>query len=262
MTDMSATAAALADAGPSSRPAPAGRPYGGQRAEDRVAERRARLVEAGIESFGTRGYHGTTVRGVCAAAGLTDRYFYESFDSLEALLGAVYRTLMERLRERLLRAQRRAAAHGPRRQAAAGFGAWFDAVRDTRFARIVLHEVLGVSREIDALYEDCTREFAELTAAPLQAALGASAGAASSGQQRALVGRALVGAAIQVAAMWVNGGYRMPRRAVVRTCVLVAVGTLRALQDEASQQALRGEAAQRAPSPPAARRPKRHSQES
>lgn len=213
------------------RGARTGRAYGGQPLEARVAERRARFVEAGIELFGTQGFRATTVRGVCAAAGLTDRYFYESFDSLEALLAAVYRTLMERLRERLLHSADRAAARqaGARdieRQVAAGLRIWFDLVRDARFARIVLREVLGVSREIDALYEACTREFAEITVAPLHAAW---AQGRLSVEDRALLGRALVGAAIQVAVTWAMGGYRQSRRVVVRTCTLVTVGTLRAL---------------------------------
>ena len=72
-----------------------------------MAGRRARFIEAGIEVFGQQGLRGATVRGVCAAAGLTDRYFYESFPSLEALLQAVYQQLSDELAqglERLLRA--------------------------------------------------------------------------------------------------------------------------------------------------------------
>ena len=50
-----------------------GRAYGGLAPEDRAAARRARFIEAGIELFGTQGFRAATVRGVCAAAGLTDR---------------------------------------------------------------------------------------------------------------------------------------------------------------------------------------------
>lgn len=216
-------------------PAPAGRPYGGLSPEDRVAARRARLVEAGCTLFGDQGFRATTVRGICAEAGLTDRYFYESFASVEALLMAVYAAQMDRLRQRL---QAVADATPPRhgdlaalqRQATAGYEAWFDLVADRRFARIVLAEVLGVSPAVDALYEASMREFAALNSAPLDALLPAGALAARS---RALIGRALVGSAIQVAVMWVSGGYREPRAAVVHSCVLVATGTWRALCDEA-----------------------------
>src|SRR6516225_11124270 len=83
--------------------APTARPYAGLAMEERVAARRARFIEAGIELFGTQGFRGATVRGVCAAAGLTDRYFYESFESLEALLVAAYRRLLETFAQRLAR---------------------------------------------------------------------------------------------------------------------------------------------------------------
>lgn len=68
---------------------PGQRSYRGVRAEDRVAERRQRLLTAGLELFGTRGIAATRVDDVCAEAGLTKRYFYESFPSLDALVEAV-----------------------------------------------------------------------------------------------------------------------------------------------------------------------------
>jgi AcrR family transcriptional regulator len=66
------------------------RRYGGRAAGERVAERRARLLEAGLELMGTRGVAGATVRGVAEASGLAARYFYESFASIEALQLAVF----------------------------------------------------------------------------------------------------------------------------------------------------------------------------
>ena len=44
---------------------------------------------------------------------------------------------------------------------------------------------------------------------------------------------ALVGSGLQVAKMWMTDGYKAPRRDVVRTCVLVATGTLAALRAQA-----------------------------
>ncbi|WP_145726087.1 TetR/AcrR family transcriptional regulator [Nocardioides sp. J9] len=66
------------------------RRYGGQAAAERVAERRARLLEAGLAVMGERGLAGTTVRGVAEASGLAARYFYESFEGVEALQLAVF----------------------------------------------------------------------------------------------------------------------------------------------------------------------------
>jgi len=221
------------------KPAPAPvRMYGGLAMEERVAARRARFVEAGIDLFGTQGFRGATVRGICAAAGLTDRYFYESFATLEALLAEVYRTLTHAFAARLTEESIRSEAWSGdaaaiERQTTAAYELWFDTVRDPRFARIVLVEVLGVSAAIDALYEASVRQMAELTIAPLattQPALRLSKA------RRELLGRALVGAGLQVAKMWMTGGYKLARRDVVRTCVLVATGTLAALRVEAADE--------------------------
>jgi AcrR family transcriptional regulator len=214
------------------------RSYGGLALEDRVAARRARFVDAGIELFGTQGFRGATVRGICAAARLTDRYFYESFPTLEALLAEVYRTLTHAFAARLTEESIRSEAwHGDaaaiERQTTTAYELWFDTVRDVRFARIVLVEVLGVSPAIDALYEESARAMAELTIAPLAATQPALK---LSRARRELLGRALVGSGLQVAKMWMTGGYRLARRDVVRTCVLVATGTLAALRAEAAAQ--------------------------
>jgi AcrR family transcriptional regulator len=219
-------------------PAPA-RSYGGLAMEERVAARRTRFIEAGIELFGTQGFRGATVRGICAAAGLTDRYFYESFASLEALLAEVYRTLTQgfaaRLTEESIRSEAwRGDAAAIERQTTAAYELWFDTVREPRFARIVLVEVLGVSQAIDQLYEESVRVMAELTIAPLAAVKPALK---LSKVRSELLGRALVGAGLQVAKMWMTGGYKLPRRDVVRTCVLVATGMLAALRAEAAASA-------------------------
>jgi AcrR family transcriptional regulator len=211
------------------------RPYGGLPMEERVAARRARFIDAGIELFGTQGFRAATVRGVCAAAGLTDRYFYESFPSLEALLAAVYCSVRDGFANRLTQESFTSEDwHGDavavERQVTAAYELWFDTVRDPRFARILLVEVLGVSPQMDALYEESARAMAALTIAPLAATLPALK---LTRARRELLGRALVGAALQVAKMWMTGGYRLPRRDVVRTCVLVATGTLAALRAEA-----------------------------
>lgn len=60
---------------------------------DRRAERRGLLVDAAFELFGSGGETALSVRSVCRACGLNTRYFYESFDGIDALLGAVYDTV-------------------------------------------------------------------------------------------------------------------------------------------------------------------------
>lgn len=66
------------------------RKYGGRSAEERRAERRAAVITAGLEIWQEQGWAAVTMRGVCARAGLTDRYFYESFADRDALLATVW----------------------------------------------------------------------------------------------------------------------------------------------------------------------------
>jgi AcrR family transcriptional regulator len=64
-------------------------PFKGVSAEDRRIDRRNRLVRAAFEIAGTEGAGALGVGRVCQAAGLTKRYFYESFASLAEIQSAV-----------------------------------------------------------------------------------------------------------------------------------------------------------------------------
>ena len=64
------------------------RPYRGVEAADRLADRRSRLLEAGLTILGSDADPSElTVRGVCRQAGITARYFYESFNDKDDLVG-------------------------------------------------------------------------------------------------------------------------------------------------------------------------------
>lgn len=71
--------------------------YGGQSQEARVAERREKLMQAAAKLYGQAGTTGVSVTAICAEAGLTPRYFYESFAGREELLLAVFRAVCEDL---------------------------------------------------------------------------------------------------------------------------------------------------------------------
>src|SRR5689334_13663882 len=76
--------------------------YGGVEHDSRQADRRERLIRAGIKVFGTNGYHGATVRAICEEARLTGRYLYESFENLEQLFIACYRQTQQDYKVRLI----------------------------------------------------------------------------------------------------------------------------------------------------------------
>jgi AcrR family transcriptional regulator len=58
--------------------------------EDRQVLRRDELIAAGVGLLGSADGPALTVRAVCRAAGLTERYFYESFTDRDEFVRAAY----------------------------------------------------------------------------------------------------------------------------------------------------------------------------
>lgn len=75
------------------------RTYRGRSLPERREERRVAVLEAGLECLHEHGLAGISVRTVCARARLTDRYFYENFLNLDALLVALVDTICDELVE-------------------------------------------------------------------------------------------------------------------------------------------------------------------
>ncbi|MFI6169352.1 TetR/AcrR family transcriptional regulator [Nocardia sp. NPDC051052] len=123
------------------------RPYGGVGAADRVAARRGKLLEAGLELFGTKGYAATGVKDLCRAAGLTDRYFYESFGGTKELFAAVFDRVIAELFAAVAVAVDAERAEGTRKLRA-GIGTFLTALgADPRILRIVFVEPTGAGAE-------------------------------------------------------------------------------------------------------------------
>jgi AcrR family transcriptional regulator len=140
------------------------RSYGGVSASDRIAARRERLLDAALELYGTRGYVATGVKDVCREAGLTDRYFYESFRNSEELFTAVF----DRATDDLLRlvAQRVAeVAPRPEAQVRAAIETFVRALAgDPRKARLIFVETASVGAEVERHMRATLRRFAALVA--------------------------------------------------------------------------------------------------
>jgi len=115
-------------------------PFKGISADDRRTERRNRLVGAAFEIAGTEGAGALGVGRVCLAAGLTKRYFYESFASLAELQSAVVDHAIAAMSERVdpFRPSRPGAA--PQAWLEAFVGALMD---DECLARVLLAETHG-----------------------------------------------------------------------------------------------------------------------
>ena len=143
-------------------PATHGR-YGGVDAVDRVAARRARLVEAALSLLGTDGWPATTVRGICAHAKLTPRYFYESFADLDAILLAVFDAIAAESAAAVLGAVT-AAPQDARAKSRAAIGAFVELLTDDpRKARVLFIEAMG-SESLARRRFETVRMFARLVA--------------------------------------------------------------------------------------------------
>lgn len=88
-----------------------GRPYGGVAAPERLALRRDKFVSAAVELLNTEGISGLSLRAVTERAGVSRRFFYESFDNLDALLVCVFDELVASLAATALEAVSSAPDH-------------------------------------------------------------------------------------------------------------------------------------------------------
>lgn len=200
--------------------------YAGVEHAERIAQRHQRLIEAGVEQFGTLGYHATTMRTLTAAAGLSNRYFYESFDSMEALLMACYRHLLGKYRQR--QGQRLDTAPVDlEARLRVGVRCFFEEMRNPHFARITQVEVLGVSSQVDALYIQSLSEFGGLIMDNMADA--GTLSPSSTKRELEITGVALAGAMTTAGAMWVRSRYCDSIDTVTNATVTIMLGTARQL---------------------------------
>lgn len=73
-----------------------------QQLEERRSRRYDALLAAGVELLGAPDGPAVNVRAVCRTAGLTERYFYESFSDRDAFVRAVYAWVGSRAQKTLI----------------------------------------------------------------------------------------------------------------------------------------------------------------
>jgi AcrR family transcriptional regulator len=137
------------------------RPYRGVSAEDRRAERRTRLIAAGLDLLGTVGWEQTTMTAVCGRAKLTERYFYEHFSGRDQLLLAVVDQVADEAKATITAALA-AAPREPRAAATATITAFVDFITDDpRKGRAALVESAAAD-PLRRRRHELLREFAQL----------------------------------------------------------------------------------------------------
>ncbi|WP_194855387.1 TetR/AcrR family transcriptional regulator [Alloalcanivorax venustensis] len=104
------------------------RPFQGQSAASRIHARRQQLLSQAYQIIAAEGWRKLTIHKLCAQAGLNKRYFYESFDSLDAMAAA----LVDDLAEELIGIGQNAALSG-----------WQEGMDTPALARQVLDRCIG-----------------------------------------------------------------------------------------------------------------------
>jgi len=177
------------------------RRYRGLSVDERREQRRERLLEAGLELFGTAGYAGSSIRAVSAAASLNSRYFYESFKSREDLLYHVYQRAVGELATAVVEAT--VAAETVEEQAREGLRAsWAILIADRRKARVIALEVVGVSERLERLRRENRHAFADIL---VRNAMSLAEPDVRLRMDPVLTARLLMGASIEMLVDWING---------------------------------------------------------
>lgn len=227
------------------------RSYAGRTAAERRADRRERLLAAGLELFGTNGYAATSIEKICATAGVSTRNFYEEFDGREALLMALHDRVTKRAFDAVaaaLGADKAGAAGGSARGGAtghadhAGHGGTDHRARvrrrievatnayvsvltsDPRWTRIASVELIGVSRSV----EEHRLRWRGLWAQLLEAEATRLTGPSARYRHRDyyLAAMAIIGAVNELMLNWCTTGGESPPQDITAVIVRFIMGML------------------------------------
>ena len=176
------------------------RTYGGIPPEQRRADRRQRLLVAGLELFTSTGFRHTKITEVCARAGVSTRNFYEEFTSKEDVL----RTLHDQINSLALAHVTAELDKVADADALTRISTLLDVfiatvTVDPRMPRLNYVEAVGVSPELEAQHQVWVDRWANFIAA--EASRAAEHGVAPVRDYR-LTAIALVGAGTGLLREW------------------------------------------------------------
>lgn len=211
------------------------RRYGGVDAAERRRERQRKLIDAGIEVFGTRGFHLSTVRDICSQAGLTERYFYESFKTLGELFDAVYAELRGMVQQRVMTSviAKGLAQPDPLAMGESTLRAWYAFLNeDVRRARIMLVDAVGVSESGMRGAEATIHEFKGMVHTFM---IMLYPDLEKAGVDMDVIVSGLVGATIYIAKTWTQSGFKHSLDEILRHNMMLFRG-LHLLHQEMNAQ--------------------------
>jgi len=158
------------------------------------------------------------VRDVCKQAALTSRYFYESFDGMEALFQAVFVSVNRELMQSTIMALASCQPE-PDKLAEAALRTFLEFVQqDPRRARVALVDAFNVGEGMSALTNKASQDFAHLIAGFMQQMFPRLPAA---GLDPLMMANGLVGANTRIATQWVNDRCQAPLESVLLCTVTI-----------------------------------------
>ena len=204
----------------SAQPEAVGRPYAGRSPDERRQHRRQRLLDAGLQVFGTVGYDEATITLLCGTARVGTKAFYDEFPSREALLLSVATDIVGSAAVRLEQALV-AAPRDLEQRVRAGLTAYIGfLIEDPRRVRIAYREIRIAPLEAE-------RQFASVAFASLVNEQVAELGIGGHARDNLLLALALTGGVGELLNHWTSAADKPPIDRLVTELTRLFVAALR-----------------------------------
>ena len=212
------------------------RQFKGLSLSERKQMRREKLIEAGIETYGTHGFFAVTVKDICNEAKLTERYFYESFKKSEQLFQTIFLKLIDELQHNVMQAIMQASSD-PHKMIDAGLRALLTTLKDNpRMARISYIDAMLVQELHNqaTIHETMTR-FDRMIQAFVMLMMPQIN---RSEREISLVATGLNGYVTQIAIRWVVSGFKQSFEEVLTSSRIVFISLLETFSDPNAREKL------------------------
>ena len=200
------------------------RQFKGLSLTERKQARREKLIEAGIEAYGTHGFFAVTVKDICNEAKLTERYFYESFKKSDELFQTIFLKLIDQLQHNVMQAIMQASTD-PRKMIESGLTALLTTLKDNpRMARIIYIDAMLVQElHNQATIHETMLRFDRMIHAFVMLMMPHIN---RSEREISLVATGLNGYVTQIAIRWVVSGFKQSMQEVLSSCSIVFLSLL------------------------------------
>lgn len=206
------------------------RQFKGMSLSERKIARRDKLIEAGIQAYGTHGFFSVTVKDICNEAKLTERYFYESFKKSEQLFQTIFLKQIDELQNNVMQATMQASTD-PTKMIDAGLTALLTTLKNNpKMARIIYIDAMLVQElHNQATIQETMQRFDRMIHAFVTLMMPHLN---RSEREISLIATGLNGYVTQIAIRWVMSGFKLELEEVKDACRVVFIALLQSFSDK------------------------------